>query len=64
MNYYSYLLQIERDGKVYRNADSRLCVSLEEERGVELRFRRGIGLEKEQLEKQYREYIHYIMNRT
>jgi hypothetical protein len=64
MNHCSYLLQMERDGKVHRNADGRLCVGPEEERGAELRFRRGMGSEKEQSEKQYREYVHYMMNRT
>ena len=52
---------MEKDGKVHQNAGGRLCVGPEEERGAELRFRRGMGSQKEQAEKQYQDYMQYMI---
>jgi hypothetical protein len=57
------LRQMERDGKIYRNADYRLCVGPEEENGSELRFQWGRGTMAEQAEGQYRGYVRYMQSR-
>jgi hypothetical protein len=57
------LRQMERDGKIYRNADYKLCVGPEEENGSELRFQWGRGTQAEQAEQQYRGYVRYMQSR-
>lgn len=53
-----------KDGKLHYNAEHRLCIRPWEEHGGEIHFRRELGSQKDQAEKQYQSYVQLMIAKS